>query len=229
MLDVYLVTLALAVAFGMSTTVVLLAASRTERFSTLFQEARGLAERPRWGGAAILLAFAATPFVASAISSQANEFFSPKSGDFLAFLGACALVFAIGFLDDLKLLAWQPKLAVQVAAASAVYSAGYQIEVARDGREAPTRLEHASYPVVITDLEMPQMNGRALCEAMRGLPSGPPSLTLVLTGRTDLEIRDWAQRMPATELIEKPVSLRRLVARLHRHLDALPVAADTPA
>ncbi len=58
MLDVYLVTLALAVAFGMSTTVVLLAASRTARFSALFQEARGLAERPRWGGAAILLAFA---------------------------------------------------------------------------------------------------------------------------------------------------------------------------
>ena len=128
MLDVYLVTLALAVAFGMSTTVVLLAASRTARFSSLFQGARGLAERPRWGGAAILLAFAATPFVASAISSQANEFFSPKSGDFLAFLGACALVFAIGFLDDLKLLAWQPKLAVQVAAASAVYAAGYQID-----------------------------------------------------------------------------------------------------
>ncbi len=128
MLDVYLVTLAVAVAFGMSTAVVLLAASRTARFSALFQEARGLAERPRWGGAAILLAFAATPFVASAISSQANEFFSPRSGDFLAFLGACALVFAIGFLDDLKLLAWQPKLAVQVAAASAVYAAGYQID-----------------------------------------------------------------------------------------------------
>ena len=50
MLNVYLVTLALAVAFGMSTTVVLLAASRTARFASLFQGARGVAERPRWAG-----------------------------------------------------------------------------------------------------------------------------------------------------------------------------------
>ncbi len=128
MVDVYLITLALALTFGLAATVALLAASRMPSLSALFQQARGASERPRWGGLAILLAFAVTPFVASALSDQADEFFSPKSGDFLAFLAACALVFAIGFLDDVKLLAWQPKLAVQIAAASAVYSAGYQLD-----------------------------------------------------------------------------------------------------
>ena len=128
MLDVYLITLALAVGIGFGATLILLVASRTQRLAGIFQKARGVEERPRWGGLAILLAFAITPFVASAISEEANSFFTPKSGEFLAFLGAGTLIFAIGFLDDLKLLSWKPKLAVQIAAAAAVYAAGYQLD-----------------------------------------------------------------------------------------------------
>jgi UDP-GlcNAc:undecaprenyl-phosphate GlcNAc-1-phosphate transferase len=128
MLDVYLITLALAVGIGLAATASLYALSHTQRFAGFFHEGRGTAERPRWGGVAILLAFAVTPFIASAISSQASEIFAPKSGDFLAFLGACGLIFLIGFLDDWKVLNWKPKLLAQVAAASAVYSAGYSID-----------------------------------------------------------------------------------------------------
>lgn len=128
MLDVYLITLALAVGLGLTATLLLMAASRTARLAGLFHEGRGASERPRWGGVAIFLAFALTPFIASAISDRASELFSPKSGDFLAFLAACALIFAVGFLDDWKVLGWRPKLLAQVAAASAVYSAGYSID-----------------------------------------------------------------------------------------------------
>lgn len=128
MLNVYLITLALAVGIGLFATVVLLAVSRTTHFGDFFQRARGPDERPRWGGVVVLIAFAATPFIASAFSDKADEFFSPKSGDFLAYLGACALIFAIGFLDDWKVLTWHPRLVVQIGAASAVYAAGYQID-----------------------------------------------------------------------------------------------------
>lgn len=128
MLDVYIITLALAVGLGLTTTLLLLAASRTARLAGLFHEGRGTSERPRWGGVVVFVTFALTPFIASAISDRASELFSPKSGDFLAFLAACALIFAVGFLDDWKVLGWRPKLLAQVAAASAVYSAGYSID-----------------------------------------------------------------------------------------------------
>jgi UDP-GlcNAc:undecaprenyl-phosphate GlcNAc-1-phosphate transferase len=128
MLDIYVLTLALAVAIGFLMTVGLLQLSRTKRLEGIFQEARGPDERPRWGGLALLAAFAVTPFVASAASSEASGFFTPKSGEFLAFVGACMLIVAIGFLDDLKLLKWQPKLLVQIGAALAVYSAGYRLD-----------------------------------------------------------------------------------------------------
>jgi UDP-GlcNAc:undecaprenyl-phosphate GlcNAc-1-phosphate transferase len=128
MLDVYLLTLALAVGIGLSASLALFALSRTDRFAGFFRANRGAGEAPLWGGIAVFLAFAATPFLASLLSSQANEFFAPKSGDFLGFLGACALVFAIGLFDDWKVATWSQKLVVQVAAASAVYAAGYSID-----------------------------------------------------------------------------------------------------
>ncbi|MEX2158396.1 MAG: MraY family glycosyltransferase [Dehalococcoidia bacterium] len=128
MVNVYLLTLGLAISLGFIATIALLAMSHTARFHGLFHTARGIEERPRWGGAIILFAFAITPFLASMLSTRAAEIFEPKSGNFLAFLAACALIFAVGFLDDLRLLHWRPKLLAQIAAASAVYAAGYRID-----------------------------------------------------------------------------------------------------
>lgn len=128
MIDVYFLTLGLAVALGFAATFGLLVVSRTVGRDRLVREGRGSSERARWGGLAIFVAFAVTPFIASAISPHAADLFSPKSGHFLAFLGACGLVFAVGFLDDWKMLSWRTKVLAQVAAASAVYSAGYKID-----------------------------------------------------------------------------------------------------
>ena len=101
-------------------------AARTLRFAGLLQRAHSAAERPRWGGLAIFVAFALTPFVASAVSEKASEFFSPKSGDFLGFLGACAFIFAIGFLDDwkargVKPVEWDVRNSLGSRVASGVY------------------------------------------------------------------------------------------------------------
>ena len=128
MVEAYLVTLVLAISLGLAGTLLLLALSRTVRFAAFFHEARGASERPRWGGVVILLVIGVTPFAASGLSERASELFSPKSGDFLLFIGACAFIFAIGFLDDWKKLSWRPKLLAQIAAASAVYAAGYTVD-----------------------------------------------------------------------------------------------------
>jgi UDP-GlcNAc:undecaprenyl-phosphate GlcNAc-1-phosphate transferase len=89
---------------------------------------RGELEKPRWGGAVFLATFALTPYVASAISPHASEFFIPKSGEFLGFLAATSLVFIVGFIDDVKLTSPGLRTVVFLAAASAVYAAGYRID-----------------------------------------------------------------------------------------------------
>lgn len=127
MLDIYLLTLALSIGLGVVITLALLALSRTERFFTLFH-VRGESERPRWGGAVFLATFALTPFIASAFSNQASEFFTPKSGSFLGFLAAAALVFLVGFVDDVRLTSPGLRSLVFLIGGSAVYAAGYRLD-----------------------------------------------------------------------------------------------------
>lgn len=127
MVDVYLLTLALSLSIGVAATLGLLAVSRTERFLTLFH-IRGILEKPRWGGAVFLIVFALTPYIASALSQHASEYFTPKSGSFLGFLAATAAVFIVGFVDDVKLTSPGLRSLVFLIAGSAVYAAGYRID-----------------------------------------------------------------------------------------------------
>lgn len=127
MLDIYVLTLALSIGIGIATTLVLLAVSRTERFVGLFS-IRGPLEKPRWGGVVFLVTFAATPFVASGLSDHASEFFTPRSDEFLGFVAAVSLVFAVGFLDDVRLTSPGLRSVVFLIAGSAVYAAGYRID-----------------------------------------------------------------------------------------------------
>lgn len=127
MLDIYVLTLALSIGISIAATLALLAVSRTERFVTLFH-VRGPQERPRWGGAVFLITFTATPFIASALSPHASEFFTPRSGEFLGFVAAVSLVFAVGFLDDIRLTSPGLRTVVVLVAGSAVYAAGYRMD-----------------------------------------------------------------------------------------------------
>jgi UDP-GlcNAc:undecaprenyl-phosphate GlcNAc-1-phosphate transferase len=127
-LSIYLLTLFLATGIALLAAVALEAFSRRIRVPGVFQVTRGDGERPCWGGIALFFSFAVTPFIASALSQEASDFFSPKSGDFLGFLGAGSLIFLIGLVDDWRPLDYKAKLLGQVAAASAVYAAGYSID-----------------------------------------------------------------------------------------------------
>ena len=94
---------------------------------------------------------------------------------------------------------------------------GYHVDAARNGEEALQQLHAQPYDVVITDIQMPRMTGKQLCFAMHEQVPGQTPLTLVLTSRTDLEHREWVRKLPNTELLEKPVSLKWLTSRLRQY------------
>jgi UDP-GlcNAc:undecaprenyl-phosphate GlcNAc-1-phosphate transferase len=127
MADIYIVTLIVSIVIGVLMTLALLAVSRTERFLGLFH-IRGVEERPRWGGVVLLGTFALTPFVASALSDHASDYFTPRAGSFLGFVAAATLVFLVGFLDDIRLTSPQLRTLVVIVAGTAVYAAGYRID-----------------------------------------------------------------------------------------------------
>jgi UDP-GlcNAc:undecaprenyl-phosphate GlcNAc-1-phosphate transferase len=127
MVDIYVLTLAISIGLGGLLTAALLLASRTERLFALFH-VRGVEERPRWGGVVFLATFALTPFIASAFSEQASEIFTPRSGNFAGLLAAAAMVFVVGFIDDVRQLGAGVRSLVFAVGGAAVYAAGYRLD-----------------------------------------------------------------------------------------------------
>lgn len=99
---------------------------------------------------------------------------------------------------------------------------GYEVDVARNGEQALGKLREQAYDVLITDYQMPRMDGQALCQALHDEIAGPKPLTLIITAKTDSELRDWAEQSGDTEYLEKPLSLRRLTARLEDYFGGAP-------
>lgn len=101
---------------------------------------------------------------------------------------------------------------------------GYDVEIASDGQEALEMFQAAPFDVVITDIDMPRMSGRELCDAIHAGPTEPPRLTFVVSGSTDPNLTDWAQSLGRTYFLEKPVSLKHLTTLLSEHLNGADAA-----
>lgn len=91
---------------------------------------------------------------------------------------------------------------------------GYDIDIAMDGAQGLEKLRAGGIDILITDVEMPRMDGRQLCQSMHDSLAGPKPATFVMTAKTDASIRSWIDALPNTELLEKPVSLRILKSKL---------------
>ena len=108
-------------------------------------------------------------------------------------------------------------------------NAGYEVMTASNGEEAMERLRKRSVDVLVTDLNMPRMAGRDLCESVhREMPDCEP-LIFVLTARPGAENRQWTSDIPNVEFVEKPASLRRLIQRIGKRLaESRAVDGDAP-
>jgi DNA-binding response OmpR family regulator len=81
---------------------------------------------------------------------------------------------------------------------------GYQVTPARDAGEAMARLDAGVFDLIITDIRMPGLDGRALVDRLSGDEDAPP--IIVVTGQIDYE----PVRGNAPTVLRKPVSLREL-------------------
>lgn len=97
--------------------------------------------------------------------------------------------------------------------------AGYEVDAAGNGSECLVKLCNGLPDFLITDIDMPRMNGKELCLAIEKQFPDRSFPIIVLTSRTELEHRDWTRNIRDLGFMEKPVSVRRLVALINRTLD----------
>lgn len=101
---------------------------------------------------------------------------------------------------------------------------GYEVFIAAHGEDALEQIHQSVPDVLITDIQMPRMTGQALCARIeKELPDRDFPIVL-MTSRTEIEHRQWSRQVPNMTFMEKPVSVRRLVALLNRYRDGRWVA-----
>jgi DNA-binding response OmpR family regulator len=89
---------------------------------------------------------------------------------------------------------------------------GFVVHVAADGIDAMVVYERHRPALVITDLEMPRMDGRALIAELRGGETTP--LILVVTARMAVDAKREAEELGVDGYVNKPVDLDVLLRRV---------------
>lgn len=89
--------------------------------------------------------------------------------------------------------------------------AGYSVVEADNGVNALTALKGQKVDLVITDINMPQMDGITLVKNIRGLPQYAGTPILVLTTEADQKKKDEGRAAGATGWIVKPFSPDKLL------------------
>jgi two-component system cell cycle response regulator len=111
-------------------------------------------------------------------------------------------------------------------------SAGFEVIEARDGAEGAMAALREQPAVVVTDLEMPIMDGFPLLRLLKADPASAHMPVLILTSHGEAASRYWSLRTGADAYLTKdhrPGELVETVSRLAQQAGSLPGAARDAA
>ena len=104
----------------------------------------------------------------------------------------------------------------------ALEQAKYEVLSASNGEEALDVVREAHPDVLITDIEMPRMSGETLCKKLCEEVPERAFPIFVVTSVTAIEHREWSRDLPNVMFLEKPISARKLLARLNEYFSSEP-------
>ena len=102
--------------------------------------------------------------------------------------------------------------------AFALSSAGYAVHEAEDGQVALGRAQGQRFNAVVTDVNMPNMDGISLIRALRGLPDYRFTPMLMLTTESAADKKAEGKAAGATGWLVKPFNPEQLVATVQKVL-----------
>jgi two-component system, chemotaxis family, chemotaxis protein CheY len=93
----------------------------------------------------------------------------------------------------------------------ALTNAGYKVTEAVDGLDGLNKAKAGRFDLIVTDLNMPNMNGLAMIEALRKSPAHTGIPIIFLTTESDADMKNRAKAAGATGWITKPFDADQLV------------------
>jgi CheY-like chemotaxis protein len=94
---------------------------------------------------------------------------------------------------------------------------GYQVITAKNGVEGLEAIQTRQPDAVITDIMMPEMDGKTLCQLANSIKAKRSFLTIVTTCRICAEDLKWINDLQDTIFMEKPFSPSRVLESVDRY------------
>ncbi len=95
-------------------------------------------------------------------------------------------------------------------------NAGYEVVEAVDGKDGLGKASGEKFDLIVTDLNMPNMDGTQMIAAVRKLPACAFVPILMLTTESQAEKKDAARKAGATGWIVKPFNAEQLIAVIQK-------------
>jgi two-component system, chemotaxis family, chemotaxis protein CheY len=93
----------------------------------------------------------------------------------------------------------------------ALTGAGYTVTEAIDGADGLDKMKAGSFDLIVTDLNMPNMDGLTMIRSLRQLPAYMGTPVVFLTTESDGELKQQAKSAGATGWLTKPFEPDTLV------------------
>lgn len=99
--------------------------------------------------------------------------------------------------------------------------AGFETQIARNGRLALEAAQQSQFDVVVTDQQMPEMTGIELCRGLRQLPEYMDCPIILLTAKgLELELPRLREELGISGVFSKPFSPAAVVKAVEDLMNA---------
>jgi len=92
--------------------------------------------------------------------------------------------------------------------------AGYQVSTATDGEQALSQVEALTPDLILLDINMPKLNGYAVCERIRANPAWQHIRIVLLTAKGREVEKEKGLALGADAYITKPFSNQALIDKV---------------
>ena len=117
-------------------------------------------------------------------------------------------------LEGVRILVADDAPTVRAQLQTLLQGAGAAVEVACDGVEAWSRLEQSPFDLLISDVEMPRLNGLRLVQLVSAAAWGQGIKQVLISSRTGAGLRRAAQQRGVSLFLSKPVRDEALIEAL---------------
>lgn len=115
-----------------------------------------------------------------------------------------------------KILAVDDSASMRQMVSFTLKGAGYEVEEAADGQQALTKAKGGKFNLVISDVNMPVMDGISLIKELRTLPDYKFIPILMLTTESTSDKKQEGKSAGATGWIVKPFNPDQLLATVKK-------------